>query len=160
MWWLFSLLKLWAQNTWFHFDIKLRYLQINICATGVSSGSCNVRHKSRPGKLSKNHLWIPFVSITIISVELYQVHPIPYHQSPLTMLLREPLSVERMRQTKVVDEKFKVKLKKYWPLSRSCWWEVSLHVWRTSTAQWRHWGRLGNLLAPTGALIVIVFYYI
>merc|ERR1711974_186409 len=31
-----------------------------------------------------------------------QVHPIPYHQSPLTMLLREPLSVERMRQTKAI----------------------------------------------------------
>ena len=43
----------------------------------------------------------------IISVELYQVHLIPYHQSPLTMLLRESLSVERMRQTKVVDEELK-----------------------------------------------------
>jgi len=31
-----------------------------------------------------------------------QVHPIPYHQSPLTMLLREALSVERMRQTKIL----------------------------------------------------------
>ena len=30
-----------------------------------------------------------------------QIHPIPYHQSPLTMLLRESLSVERRRQTKV-----------------------------------------------------------
>ena len=30
-----------------------------------------------------------------------QIHPIPYHQSPLTMLLREALSVERRRQTKV-----------------------------------------------------------
>jgi len=31
-----------------------------------------------------------------------QVHPIPYQRSPLTMLLRETLSVERMRQTKIL----------------------------------------------------------
>ena len=48
-----------------------------------------------------------FLFVNIISVELYQVHLIPYHQSPLTMLLRESLSVERMRQTKVVDEELK-----------------------------------------------------
>jgi len=31
-----------------------------------------------------------------------QVHSIPYQQSPLTMLLRESLAVERMRQTKIL----------------------------------------------------------
>ena len=89
-----------------------------------------------------------FLFVNIISVELYQVHLIPYHQSPLTMLLRESLSVERMRQTKVVDEELKEcqgMSNKTIHLFRSCWWEVSLPVWRTSTTPWRHWGRLADL---------------
>ena len=71
------------------------YLQINICATGMSQRSCNVCHKSRPGGKKPAPFFLTQYNL--------QVHPIPYHQSPLTMLLREALSVERMRQTKVVD---------------------------------------------------------
>ena len=103
----------------------------------MSQGPSNVCHKSRPG--GKIVFFVAKLWVESVQPLVDQVHPIPYHQSPLTMLLREALSVERMRQTKVVDEYRMQNL--YWPLSRSCWWAAFLLVWRTCTAPSRHWGR-------------------
>ena len=94
---------------------------------------CLSQIRTRWQKKNVAKLWVESVQPLVD-----QVHPIPYQQSPLTMLLREALSVERMRQTKVVDEYRMQNL--YWPLSRSCWWAAFLLVWRTCTAPSRHWG--------------------